>query len=96
MKKAATKKSAAVVKKARSPKRATGSTAVVSIPDLQPHDEIIGKVRAATKSGKWLVAVIHIENDKIYLERMAVNFPKGDIVEAQRLFVTDLDKLKTA
>ena len=94
MKKKVTNKAVVMVKKARSPKRATGAVTAVPSLVLPPHEEIVSKVRQATASGKWLIVSIRVEGDTVFMDRMSVNFPKNDIGMAQRLIVEDLDKLK--
>jgi hypothetical protein len=49
----------------------------------------------ACKTGKWLIAVFHVDHDKLILDRTAMSFPVADLELACRLFVENVQRLKS-
>ncbi len=56
--------------------------------------EITASLDRACKAGKWLIAVFHVDHDKLILDRTAMNFPVADLELASRLFVENVQRLK--
>ena len=48
----------------------------------------------ACKSGKWLIAVFHVDHNKLILDRTAMNFPVTDLELASQLFVENIQQVK--
>lgn len=46
------------------------------------------------RTGQWLVAVFRVENEKLHLDRTAMNFPRSDLDLTSRLFVESISELK--
>ena len=61
---------------------------------LPPPEQAASNVRKATQSGKWLIASFRIDGEQLHLDRIALNFPKGDLSLACRLFVENVEALK--
>ena len=58
-----------------------------------PQD-LAASLDRASKAGKWLIAVFHVDHDKLILDRTAMNFPVADLELASRLFVENVQRLK--
>ncbi len=56
--------------------------------------EIAASLDRACKAGKWLIAVFHVDHEKLILDRTAMNFPVADLELASRLFVENVQRLK--
>lgn len=52
-------------------------------------------LESAAKTGKWLITVCRIENETLFLDRTALNFPFADLDLACRLFVENVSELKS-
>ena len=63
---------------------------------LPPVEEAIAKVRKAALSGKWVIAAIRIDDTTMTIERVALNWPTSENQIAARLFIEDLERLKTS
>jgi hypothetical protein len=55
--------------------------------------ENLQQLAAAVQSGRWLLAVWHIADGQIRLERTAVNFPTVDLPKSVALLDDDLKQL---
>ena len=55
---------------------------------------ILRQFENAMKSGRWLITVLRVENEKLFLDRTAMNFPTADLDLAIRLIVENLQSLK--
>ena len=80
-------------------KKSSTQTAVIpfdTTPSNSNPDELIANIDRARSSSKWLVAVFHIDDEQLFLDRTAMNFPKADIDLACRLFVENLQQLKAS
>ena len=51
-------------------------------------------VNRALRTGKWLIAILRVEDGSVYLDRVAANFPTSDVTVAARLVVEEFDRLK--
>ena len=56
--------------------------------------DVAASLDRACKAGKWLIAVFHVDHDKLILDRTAMNFPVADLELASRLFVENVQRLK--
>ncbi len=56
--------------------------------------DVAASLDRACKAGKWLIAVFHVDHDKLILDRTAMNFPLADLELASRLFVENVQRLK--
>ena len=63
-----------------------------SAPKIPP--DVGANLERACNTGQWLVAVFRINDEKLFLDRTATNFPKADIDLACRLFVENVQELK--
>ena len=70
----------------------THTSETQSMPRLP--SEVLGRLNNAIDAGQWLIAVCHIENETLYLNRTAMNFPKADLDLLCRLFVENVTELK--
>jgi hypothetical protein len=52
-------------------------------------------LQSAARTGKWLIAVCRIENEKLFVDRTAMNFPHADLDLVCRLFVENVSELKS-
>lgn len=55
---------------------------------------VVAQLEAAVRTGQWLVAVFRVENEKLFLDRTAMNFPRTDLDLTSRLFVENITELK--
>ena len=80
----------------RGPRNSATPQIIAANPDLllPPHEQAVSNVRKATQSGKWLIAAFRIDGEQLHLDRIALNFPKGDLSLACRLFVENVEALK--
>jgi hypothetical protein len=58
-----------------------------------PADVLIS-LKKAVETGQWLIAVCRIENERLLLDRTAMNFPVADLDLACRLFVENVTEMK--
>ena len=56
--------------------------------------DVAASLDRACKAGKWLIAVFHVDHDKLILDQTAMNFPVADLELASRLFVENVQRLK--
>ncbi len=68
------------------------SSEVNTVTRLPP--DVATSLDRACKTGKWLIAVFHVDHDKLILDRTAMNFPVADLELASRLFVENVQRLK--
>lgn len=78
----------------RRPKQAAIVTTQIASRPKQIPSEVLTNLETACKAGRWLVAVFRVEQEQLFLDRTANNFPKRDIDLAMRLIVEDVQKLK--
>lgn len=81
----------------------TASVVLPKTPDVT-HDlvslashvpaEILQQLATAIQSGRWLLAVWHIDAGRIEMKRTAANFPTIDLDQAVTLLDGDLKNLK--
>jgi len=72
----------------------TASSCEINNPDLKLSPEITGGLDRAFKAGQWLIAIFRVEQEQLFLDRTAMNFPKADVDLASRLFVENIQELK--
>ncbi len=77
-------------------KKADQSRMTVSTENLITRipPDVAASLDRACKAGKWLIAVFHVDHDKLILDRTAMNFPVADLELASRLFVENVQRLK--
>jgi hypothetical protein len=56
--------------------------------------DVVASMDRACEIGKWLIAIFHVDHDKLILDRTAMNFPVADLELASRLFVENVQRLK--
>jgi hypothetical protein len=57
--------------------------------------DVAASLGRACKAGKWLIAIFHVEQENLILDRTAMNFPVADLELASRLFVENVQRLKS-
>lgn len=77
------------VKKTPSVKKSTIKSSPV--PD---ETKFMAAVEKARKTGRWFAAVFYIEDRKIFMERIAVDFPKQDYDPAIAMLSENIKPLK--
>lgn len=89
----AVKKKTTAVKK---PPKAASPVKIIDRAELVKDisTEVLQKLAAAAKSGRWLLAVWHVVDEKIFLDRVATNFPTVDLDESVKLLDKNLSELK--
>ena len=69
---------------------------LTKLPNELPVAKMLAqKFKQAKASGKWMVAIWRVSDGQLHLDRMAVNFPRGDIDAAMQLIVANVQLLKT-
>lgn len=56
-------------------------------------DELAARLQAAKTSGRYMVAVWAVINDKVEFFRQTEGFPLGDLPTAQAMLKDDLDEM---
>ena len=57
--------------------------------------DVTASLGRACQAGKWLIAIFHVDQEKLILDRTAMNFPVADLELASRLFVENVQRLKS-
>ena len=57
--------------------------------------DVAASLSRACKAGKWLIAVFHVDHENLILDRTAMNFPVADLELASRLFVENVQRLRS-